>query len=542
MHPRSLSHRAPALWLLLPFMAGIVLGRATPHAPWSVATLVVAAALLSIAVWRPRTWSVVVPFALILAGASHYALSRARLADWEALPAREARLAIEVTQVFPGEPGERRVNLLARIIEADTHLTDLRGQRVHLALRSLPRGPTPIISQRLSVIGMLQRVPWTPPPASFEGYLADAGVNFRLTHTRLLAQLAPPSAYRLFCHEALQQLDAIMANGLDHLPAQSANLRAMLLGRKQELSDDQTTLYMNSGTMHLFAISGLHIAAIAAVVQSLLGIARLPNWLSVLIGTLLVWLYVDITGASPSSVRAFFMVTMLSIGRWIRLPGNALSALATSALCVLVAGPMPLFSASFQMSYAIVGAILLYGLPLGDWAVARWALFAARPTAAWTWVHRLISRTWNGLLGTLAIGLSATLVSVVSSLAYFGLITPVAMPLNVIVIPVSMLPLLAGLASMGFGLIGAEIVSVLCNHSAALVFTVIEWVLRIAMAIPGSVVPASLRATWIGPLALSGLMGTFLHGYARGWTGRRSSYWGPVVITLVILLFGVKLG
>src|SRR5690606_40928374 len=113
--------------------------------------------------------------------------------------------------------------------------------------------------------------------------------------------------------------------------------------------------------MHLFAISGLHIGVIAAGIHAFLSLLRVPRLPKLVTGLTLLWLYVQITGGTPSAVRAFSMVALFQLTLQLRLPGNPVSAVATAALLVLMVDPLQLFSASFQMSYGIVASLLLYG-------------------------------------------------------------------------------------------------------------------------------------------------------------------------------------
>src|SRR6185503_9542203 len=100
-----------------------------------------------------------------------------------------------------------------------------------------------------------------------------------LTRGRVLAEERPPNAYYRFCVRAAERCDRILGLGIaEKRPALTGLLRAMMLGATHELSDEQHTLFMQSGTMHLFAISGLNIAVIAGALQTLLFALRLPPW------------------------------------------------------------------------------------------------------------------------------------------------------------------------------------------------------------------------------------------------------------------------
>jgi len=74
----------------------------------------------------------------------------------------------------------------------------------------------------------------------------------------------------------------------------------MMLGQKHELSDEQDAQFMQSGTMHLFAINGLHIGVVAMALHALLAVARVPTGRGGRHARVL-WLDVDTTGESVGS-------------------------------------------------------------------------------------------------------------------------------------------------------------------------------------------------------------------------------------------------
>ena len=248
---------------------------------------------------------------VFLSGAALYELKRARLPEWDALPPRELRATLHVDRMFSPRPDGKSVSGLGHIIASETVLKELAGQSIYFSL-NLKRGtPLPPRSSEIAVIGVLQTLPRDPPSDTFEGYLANAGVNFRLTRAKMLATTAPATAYNRFCDAALRRFDRLLDYGLESHPDLSGVFRAMLLNQQQELSDEQSQIYMESGTFHLFSISGLHIAAIAGAIYGILMLLQLPRWAQVLVGAAALWLYVDITGGSPPAVRSWIMVMFL---------------------------------------------------------------------------------------------------------------------------------------------------------------------------------------------------------------------------------------
>ena len=386
MIARCLRHRAPVLWLLLPFMGGVIAGKILASS-WPVGWLLGGAvACAGCAVAFPRrtnVWALALIAAVFLTGMGAYELRRARLGAWEKLPPREARLTLRIERMFPHAREERKISGIAGIVSAEAHLRDLPGQRLYFSLNKMPGEPAPVRSAEIAVVGLLETLPRDAPVATFEGFLTAAGLNFRLTRGRVLAVANPGNEYARFCENTQAHFGRLLSRGLERQPALAGALRAMMLGQKHELSDTQVAEFLQSGTMHLFAISGLHIMVIALALYGLLAVLRLPPVAQFVVGLVALRLYVDITGGSPSAVRAFFMIALTHAALVLRLPVNPVATLSLAALVSLVVDPMQLFSASFQMSYGIVAALVLLGLPLSERWQEKTALFRNLPKATW---------------------------------------------------------------------------------------------------------------------------------------------------------------
>lgn len=547
MISRSLGLRAPLLWLVLPLLAGLALGKAGLHVavPWLLAGAGAAAGLAIFAAWRaPRWWATALCAAMVLAGVAAYTLHRQRLPAWETLPPREARLTLRVDRVFP-QADPKRATGLGTIVRADEPLRDLVGQRLHFSLTA-PKGETaPIRSAVVSAVGVLSTVPRDPPTDTFDGYLAGAGVNYRLKRGRVLAEERAPATYYRLCAQAAARFKTILGEGIaKKRPALTGLLRAMMLGETHELSEEQHTLFMESGTMHLFAISGLNIGVIALALQALLLPLRLPPWARLIVSAVLLWLFVDITGASPSAIRAFAMAVFLQTALVLRRPANPLTAIVASACVVLMVDPLQSFSASFLMSYGIVLALLTLGLPLGEAWLERWKPWRHLPEPTWTWWQRALAGAWRWTATAVAIGVATTLVSLLTGVQFFRLLTPGSLLTNLALIPAAMLVTLGGFASLLCGLVGFTFGASLCNHAAALVLLGIEWAVRRSVQLPWAFVPARFTAEWIGPAALAVLMVVILAGYAQGWKTSRGAawWWPPFAVVAAVLALGVKFG
>ncbi len=542
---RSLGHRAPLLWLAAPFAGGLALAHAGLALPTAVALTLAGLGLATatfVAGRRSGLWAATLVLALLGAGEAYYQLRRPLLPAWQSLPPREARLTVRIDRTFaPTDPG--RASGLATVTGTEHHLRELTGQRLYFSVRLQPGEPRPLRTAELTVLGVLAALPAEPEPGSFDAYLDAAGINFRLTRGQVEATTRPATRHQRFCAQMHARCKRVLGLGIatEH-PTLAGLLRAMMLGETGELSEDQKALFMQSGTMHLFAISGLNIGVIALALQAGLLLLRLPVAVRLPLSLALLWLFVDITGASSSAVRAFLMAAFLQVAQALRQPANPLAALAGSAWAVLLLEPNQLFGAGFQMSYGIVAALLLLGLPLSEAWRARWPLFALLPQAAWTGRHRLAAAAWQGLSTALAIGLATTLVSMVSAVTFFQLLTPGSLAANLVLVPAAMVVTLAGFASLAAGLAGIDVLAALCNHAAALLLLVIEHGVRLGVQVPGAHLPAAFRLPWLGPVTLLVLLGAIGYGYARRWSTAPGGWWPPFVITALALIFGVKFG
>lgn len=539
---RTLGHRAPLLWLVLPFLAGLAAGRAGLPAP-AAGLLGCALVLSGLATWGAwcghRGWGAMLAVAMFLAGDVSHALHRRHLPLREQLPPREAELELAVERLFASRQPGRWVGL-ARVAGTPPHLADLRGQRLYVALALPPGGVLPVVSARLRALGVLTSLPAATVAGSFDAYLADLGVNFRLDRGRVLAELAPANAYRRFCAAAAARFEGILSRDTARRPELGAAYRAIVLGRQQELDAEQVQEFRRSGTMHIFSISGMHIAVIALALQTALGVLRVPALLRPGIELGALWLYVDITGTAPSAVRAFAMVALVRVALAARRPLNLLAALTASLAVVLLVAPLQVFGASFQMSYGIVAALILLGLPLDEAWRERGEPFQLLPRGDWRWWHHAGRAAWTRLRAAVALGLSSALVGTITGLHFFGLFTPGAMLVNLALIPLSGAVLWAGLLSLLAGLAGLAAWSALFNRAALVLLWLSDRVIAAALRLPAMWFEARFVRPWLGEAALTALLALLLAGYALGWHRKSGGFWAPFAFVALLLLLGVK--
>ncbi|MBQ9534268.1 MAG: ComEC/Rec2 family competence protein [Clostridia bacterium] len=144
------------------------------------------------------------------------------------------------------------------------------------------------------------------------------------------------------------------------LPEDEAGLlSALLSGDRSGYSDELRYALSVSGTSHITAVSGLHVAIAAAFMVTLFG-KRAGMYLSVPC----VLAYAAITGFSPSVLRASVMILLSVLSFALRRERDTATALMTALLLILAANPFAVMSVSLQLSFAAVAGILLFAEPL----------------------------------------------------------------------------------------------------------------------------------------------------------------------------------
>ena len=343
--------------------------------------------------------------------------------------------------------------------------------------------------QTIEVSGILQSPPGPLASGLFDyrTYLRHSSIYYQLRAlssrgwqmVSSIGETAKPPVADRFCAWAQR----VLAQGL---PQEDKSLRllwAMALGWRTALTGEVSTPFMQSGTMHIFAISGLHIALLAGILVGLLRVLRVPREMCGLIVIPLIWFYTGVTGWQASAIRSSVMMSIVICGWALRRPGDLLNSLAAAALIILVAAPQQLFHASFQLSFSVVLSLALFA-PVLEKIRQRWIkpdpLVPDDARPRW---QKILWPIGHWFIRGLVTSLAAWLGSMPLVAWYFHLFTPVSLLANLAIVPLSSLALAATLGSL---LVGGwwPWLSGLFNHSAWFFMTSMEQVSGWCSALP----------------------------------------------------------
>ena len=308
--------------------------------------------------------------------------------------------------------------------------------------------------QPVEITGVL-----SPPPRpvaaglfDYRAYLARQGIyyQFKASSTNEWRVVLPGLTAPPFTDRFLAWARRTLARGLP-APPDDEPLRlmwAMTLGWKTALTNEVNEPFMRSGTMHIFAISGLHIALIAGILVALLRVLQVSRtWCGVVVIPL-IWFYTAATGWQPSAIRSTVMMTII-IGGWaLRRPSDLLNSLAAAGFIILLWEPQQLFQASFQLSFFVVLSIALFMPPLENIRDRLMRVDPLLPPELLPRWQRVLRPALRWGLTCLATSLAAWLGSLPLTAYYFHLFSPVTLLANLVIVPLSSLALMSNLGSL----------------------------------------------------------------------------------------------
>ncbi len=258
-----------------------------------------------------------------------------------------------------------------------------------------------------------------PGEFDYGKYLSEQGISgtlniYNINDIKIINNNADPILQSIF--KIRKMLDEKISEF--HDPQTAGLLRGLLLADRSNIDYDTRTEFINSGVIHVLAVSGLHVGFIAFIFIILLG--RFNIYLKSIITMLGLLSFMILTGMPASVFRATIMAIVIIISFLSNRTTNLFNSLAVAALIILILNPGELFQPGFQLSFSAVLSI-----------AAIYPVFREKINL----VPRKFHFLKNILLFT-GISLAAQLGTLPFTLIYFGKLSIVAIAANLVVIPI----------------------------------------------------------------------------------------------------------
>ena len=215
---------------------------------------------------------------------------------------------------------------------------------------------------------------------------------------------------------------------------QAGLLVGILLGNEAGISSDLENDFRRTGASHIIAISGFNMVVITAIIMRVFGGLAGRNRVSAtLVAIIFIVAYTILAGAGAGVVRAAMMSVLLVVGQQLRRKTFLPTSLAFATLCMSLLDPNILLDIGFQLSFCAVLGLGLFADPLARQFRALLGRHLSPPTA--DRLHAVLNEP-------VIVSIAAQIATLPLVVLYFGRVSLVAFPVNVLIVPVQSLILM----------------------------------------------------------------------------------------------------
>lgn len=197
--------------------------------------------------------------------------------------------------------------------------------------------------------------------------------------------------------------------------------KALLYGYDDDIDPELVRAYSNTGTLHVLAVSGMHVGLIFWLINLVLKYfdkKKYQRIIKAIISLLIIWAYSLLCGLSPSILRASVMFSFVALGNMVKNKPNIYNTLAASAFTLLLFDSNMLASVGFQLSFLAVFGIVSIQKYFKQWFAFKY------------WISNEI---WN----IISVSIAAQLATFPLGLLYFHQFPVYFLASNLLIIPLT---------------------------------------------------------------------------------------------------------
>jgi competence protein ComEC len=360
---------------------------------------------------------------------------------------------ISVTGAVVSEPKISRNGFATFLLKLDSVEIEGRTEYWNATVRARWKG-TARFGNQVSLFGTAQPISATRNPGVFDmkAYLARHDVwteiFVRYPEHGSVTKTGGGNPILRFAHRSREWMQTALSHGLDDSPQVQALISGMALGIRHETPNDIEEPFQQTGTLHLFAVAGLHVGIVARLLWIFATVLRLSRrWATALIIPSLLF-YAAVTGLHVSSIRAAIMASVLLAGFFADRRVFVLNSLAAAAVILFALDTNELFSTGFQLSFAVVTAILLFADRIFHFLLRRSKPDQFLPRSLIRPARRTLDVGYTWIARGISISLAAWIGSFPLLWWYFHLITSISFLANLVVVPIAFFILAIAMISM----------------------------------------------------------------------------------------------
>lgn len=237
--------------------------------------------------------------------------------------------------------------------------------------------------------------------------------------------------------------------------------KALLYGYDDEIDPELVRAYSNTGTLHVLAVSGMHVGLIFWLINLVLKYfdkRQYQRVLKAIISLIIIWAYSLLCGLSPSILRASVMFSFVALGNIVKNKPNVNNTLAASAFVLLLFDSNMIANVGFQLSFLAVFGIVNIQKYFKQW---------------FSFNSKIGNEVWN----IISVSIAAQLATFPLGLFYFHQFPVYFIASNLLIIPLTTLVIFVAIAMIFMAGL-AQLFSVFTYAAMALGWAV-KWLIYI---------------------------------------------------------------
>ncbi len=217
---------------------------------------------------------------------------------------------------------------------------------------------------------------------------------------------------------------------------ESALLKGILVGFREDFTTEQHRQFTDSGLVHITAVSGMHVMFLTGFLTFLFRKLRLPKFLSVLVLSAVLLLFCAMAAFTPSVCRAVILMLLILLAQLMQREPDSLTSLSAAAVILLMINPYSLTSYSFILSFSSVLGLLLLAQPIQDFLFCpfRQKDMAHQPISQ---IRRCLHSSLRAVLSSFSVSLACSLGVGYFSARFFRRISWGSLIANLFLLPLS---------------------------------------------------------------------------------------------------------
>jgi competence protein ComEC len=325
---------------------------------------------------------------------------------------------------------------------------------------------------RLFLLGNLYRpFSFSKGEFNYRDYLKHQGIYLILgiKKDNIIKQLDKDAGNPLksFAFRIRHKMKDVIVKNLS--PFSAGILNAIILGERQNLPVYVRDVLVKSGTVHIIAISGLHLGIAAFIILLILKIIKIPRKPRYILTIFLLIVYCILTGANTPVVRATVMATVFFLAYFFKREVNIYNSLSLATLIILAVNPWQLFEVSFQLSFLSVISIVWLSPKIKS--IFPEKLNKTPRLGFLISIFSMSFAAWLGLLPLIAY--------------YFKILSPITILANMIIVPYMTIIVASGFSLALIGILIPSLTSIFAASNELFILILFK-INSSLIAIPGA--------------------------------------------------------